>query len=157
MRIFKYTLEERNGKYYASMPSHSQIIRTDYVDDGYYKGHFVWAIVNLFDENVEREVKYNPTTTAGNFPLLKKVELGVLEKQEVFIPLDSNIYRVIDNNGRLYGLMSGGLVYDRLKKVKISFYKTGQEITENVSKLKYIGWCRLWIGMELCLYAFVSE
>ena len=157
MKIFKYQLEERNGKYYTSMPSQSQIIRTDYVDDGYYKGHFVWAIVNPEHENVEREVSFKPSSTYNiSFPMLKKEQLGVLEKQEIQIPADSNVVGVFDRSGKLYARLSGGLIFDKLKTVKICFYKTGQEITENVSNLKYIGWCRLFIKQELALYAFVQ-
>jgi len=144
-KIFKY--EVLDG--FATVPVNSHTIRMDHVDDGFYKGDFVWAIVDTADleDTIAIEYKPDPRPVA---PYGKMKQLAVKEKQiiEDMIP-----HTVGELDGRLY--MSGaerpGVKYE------VCFFKTGQEIDICVEKYLYIGLCRLWIVQELGLYTFVRK
>jgi hypothetical protein len=154
-KIFKYDLliggEGQDQYFYANCPS-GRVIRTDYVDDGYYKGNFVWIIVDPEDKNIQpRRIEWinNTPIKAGN-----NIQIGVLEKQVVYIPVGSTINSIYDSEGMFWLGYTEPKTSLGLQRVVIKGYKTGQEILDNVDNLEYIGWCKLWIKQELAVYFF---
>jgi len=83
-----------------------------------------------------------------------KYELGVLEQQQLELPIGAEILRVSDVEGRLFiWVLIMVEENPKLEKVTIEMYKTGQEI-ENALQLEYLGFCKVFVGMELGLYVF---
>jgi hypothetical protein len=162
-KIFKYKVEELNGKFFTFMPDNAILIRMGDVHDDFYDGSFIWAIVNTKDKRLPREVDYREWSAnprPDNFGSLNSVQLRIKEKQETDLTLGTPVYAQ-DIDGKLWLYMKPSFnpfpKGSDFKKYKIVFYKTGQEITEDVSKLKYLGLCRLWIMQELGLYTFLVE
>lgn len=159
-KIFKYTIEDYNDTHgIVCIPKSIRIIRIDHVDDGFYKGNFLWGIVDPEDKNLHdvkiayKDIGYNIDKTI--LTSYDRVQLSVKEKQEVF--LYSKPEYAQDVNGKLF-LYYKPFSVDKIgKSYTIAFYKTGQEIDLSVEKLKYIGLCRLWIMQELGLYTFLYE
>lgn len=86
-----------------------------------------------------------------------KYELSIKEKQEIKLPLNANIIRVDDIDGKFY-LWAIVNVPNEEEEIEtevryLEFYKTGQPI-ENDSNLVYLGFCKLFIMQELGLYVF---
>lgn len=154
-RIFKYDLliggEGQNQYFYANCPQ-GRVIRTDYVDDGYYKGNFVWIIVDPEDKDIqERKIEWingTPIKTGSN------KQIGVLEKQFTYLPVNAKINSVYDAEGMFWLDYTRPETHLGLEKVCLKGYKTGQEILDNVDDLEYIGFCKLWILQELGVYFF---
>lgn len=158
-KIFKYDLENRDGKWYCNLPKDSVIIRTDYVDDGYYKGFFVWAIVDPEDKDFEEtEVPFIPTD--DSIPKTDSCQLGYVEDQSVELPNNIKIDKVRSENGKLflhyhtYNPLESSI---KKSKYRIILRKTGQEIGLPLTDIIYIGWGRLWIKQELAVYAFLVK
>jgi hypothetical protein len=154
-KIFKYDLliggEGQDQYFYANCPN-GRVIRTDYVDDGYYKGNFVWMIVDPEDKDIQpRNIKWinDIPIKAGN-----NMQIGVLEKQVIYIPVGSTINSVYDSEGMFWLGYTEPKTPLGLQRAVIKGYKTGQEILDNVDNLEYIGKCRLWIKQELAVYFF---
>ena len=154
-KIFKYDLkiggEGQNQYWYANCPK-GRVIRTDYVDDGFYKGNFVWIIVDSEDKDIqERKIDWIncvPRKTGNN------IQLGVLEKQFILLPVGSSINSVYDADGMFWLDYSLPKADYGLQRVCIKGYKTGQEILDNVDDMEYIGFCKIWILQELGVYFF---
>ena len=154
-KIFKYDLFQENDKWYAECPV-GQVIRTDYVNDGFYKGNFVWIIVDPDDKNKsKREISWIKTKTKQDFVDYPSNQLSILERQHVLMRDGAKPVGVADVNGRFY------LYYDYEEfnwdtiYLEIRGYKTGQEIDIPEEQLEYLGLCRLWMKQELAIYFFV--
>lgn len=160
-KIFKYKItKNEDGVDVITAPNQRTTIRIDNVDDGFYKGNFLWAIVDTTSKNFTQPVtqldyeypKYidwiKNTRTTHN---LDKIELSVKEKQ--IIKSGKPVFAE-EGDGKLYIYC---LIDDPIKERTICFYKTGQEIDMPVDELIYIGINRLWIVQELGLYTFVYE
>jgi len=154
MKIFKYRIEE--GK--AIFPENAQILRIDHVDDGFYNGDFLWAIVDPEWDCIQQDVEM-PLEEDKIYPkALRSIQfnrsiLAVKEKQEISLP-SKPIY-ASDLDGFLW------VFYEDNKNVaenyEIACFKTGQEIDLPVESLEYLGLCRLWIMQELALYCFLVK
>ena len=82
-----------------------------------------------------------------------KYQLPVLEKFTLQLPKDAQIIRVEDVDG-LFFLWAIVNTETTLETRYFECYKTGQPIVTNLSYLKYLGSCKLFIMQELCLYVF---
>lgn len=82
-----------------------------------------------------------------------KYPLPVQEKYAIELPIGAVLIRAEDVAG-LFFLWA--IVDDSpgapTEMRYLEFYKTGQEITTPIENLKFIGTCKLFIMMELCLY-----
>lgn len=146
MKIFKYRIE--NG--FASYPENAIVIRTDHVDDGFYFGDFLWAIVEPGQENVRQKVDRVGWSLAPKPDVpLNKVQIAVKEKQ--IIRSGTPVY-AHEDDGKIYVYC----LYDTVRNHEIAVYKTGQQIDVNISDYTYIGLNRLWIIQELGLYTFTK-
>jgi hypothetical protein len=153
MKIFKYPI----SNHIIEAPINRTTIRIDHVDDGFYpKGDYLWAIVDPDDEKVvqklspDEQVQFAIRDGDPDVGHLEEIELRVKEKQEIFSGLP--VYAQEDD-GKMY-------VYclkEEPRIHKICVYKTGQEMDIDPAELKYIGFNRLWIIQELCLYVFRHE
>jgi hypothetical protein len=141
--IYKYRAE--NGL--VVLPSEAIVLRQDHVDDGFYLGDFVWAIVDT-DAPVDTMMPYHKDKTIDQFrkDQFNRVLLPVKEKQ--IITCGKPVYA-----GETDGLINIYCAGD-VRPRKIVVYKTGQKITEDIASLRYIGLNRLWIIQELGLYTF---
>ncbi len=157
--IWKYeAVKQPDGKYVkAFMPPDAQIIRMDHVDDGFYKGDFIWAIVNPTADIDWQLVEWNPDLYK-NIPVhdyyVEELQLGVLEEQIVRLPKNANILHVKDFNGLLWLYYEDNSTIVDYELIKMAIYKTGQDFKHDVYKMEYLGFCSLWILQELGLYVF---
>lgn len=149
-KIFKYRIE--NGK--TKIPKDAIILRIDHVDDGFYLGDFLWAIVNTEQrETVDYHwngEKFGTNTHDAEDDRCCYYQLSVKEKQEIEIRGDMLI-GAGEFDGKIF------ISYypsSESKKFKIAVFKTGQEIDIPLKKLRYLGLNRLWIIQELGLYTF---
>lgn len=157
-KIFKYDLkiggEGQDQCWYANCPK-GRVIRTDYVDDGFYKGNFVWIIVDSEDKDIqERKIQWinnTPIKTGNN------IQIGVLEKQFIILPVGCTINSVYDAEGMFWLDYTEPKTPLGLQRVCIKGYKTGQEIVDNIDNMEYINFCRIWIKQELCIYFFKAK
>ena len=143
MKIFKYPCgwDGNRKQWWAVMPE-GQIIRTDYVDDGTYKGYWVWAIVDPNAPNKIRtfswiEPRKDDPTKFKNFYEMVYVENGMIKFA--------------------YDLWGDPIPNKRLH---ILGFKTGQEINVDVLTRKegsyfYIGFAPLFIKTEITIYFFM--
>jgi hypothetical protein len=158
MKIFKYELKKSGSNYTCELPLLHKMIRTDHVDDGFYKGDYLWAIVNPNHERVAQTINlqlgYSLKEKPDGWEEIHMQQIAVKEKQTVRLagkPLYSQ-----SENGLMY-------VYYHLDKnnesrdYTICVYKTGQEIKESLDKLEYLGINKLWIFQELALYTFLLK
>lgn len=90
--------------------------------------------------------------------VIYKYQIPVAEKYELTLPRNSEIIRVDDVDGFFYlwAKVDTNLLSTETRYLEL--YKTGQEIVsqngENNDELKYLGFCKIYIGMELGLYVF---
>lgn len=155
-KIFKYNLSYIQDELYASIPD-MKVIRTDYVDDGFYKGNFIWGIVDTdkLQTSLQRIDAKPPEEVDINEDTLNSIPIGVCEKQIVRCSEDAEL-KAFSHEGRFYLMEIDGSLH-KFKDVEIVMYKTGQEIKENIDDLEFIGCCRLWIMQELMLYVFINH
>lgn len=150
-KIFKY--EVKDGL--VTRPKFAHILRVDHVDDGFYKGDFLWAIVDTEEkEMITHKVFFNPYSAANllpDEPDLTPLQISVKEKQKIFVPGKPEAAGEKDGKLYIYYYPGNGVA----KEYNVVLYKTGQEIVEPIHKLKYIGLNRLWIIQELGLYSFI--
>lgn len=85
--------------------------------------------------------------------VIYKYQIPVCEKHVIELPIDSQIIRVEDVDGYFYLWAIIDNKQTELEKRYLELYKTGQEISDS-SKLDYLGFCKIFIGMELGLYVF---
>ena len=87
-----------------------------------------------------------------------KYEMGIKEKQEIELPINAEIIRVDDLDGKffLWAIVEPPKEDEENQtEVRfIEFYKTGQLIETPTKDLKYLGFCKLFIMQELGLYVF---
>lgn len=82
-----------------------------------------------------------------------KYQLNIKEKQELMLPVNSQIIRVDDIDGLFYLWAIVDTQEEVMEARNLEFYKTGQPI-DNPDGLQYIGFCKLFIMQELGLYVF---
>lgn len=153
-KIFKYTLRKELGEWVTDMPKTIQVLRMGEVHDKYYDGTFLWGIVDTDAPNVTQIVDYIPTPKASfDERLYGRYNLAIKEKQEVKYLRPEAIVGVNDVDGflRIYYNPFANHVFGI---TKLAFYKTGQEIDVPIERLKYIGFCNMYIMQELCIYVF---
>ena len=84
-----------------------------------------------------------------------KYEMSIKEKQEIELPINAEIIRVDDLDGRFFLWAIVNPEEDTETETRyLEFYKTGQPIETETKDLKYIGFCKLFIMQELGLYVF---
>lgn len=87
-----------------------------------------------------------------------KYELSIKEKQEIELPINAEIIRVDDVDGKffLWAIVQPPKEDEEPETESryLEFYKTGQEIKTDIQDLVYIGFCKLFIMQELGLYVF---
>lgn len=150
-KIFKYKWNPETGE--VEMPEKAIILRADHVDDGFYLGNFVWAIVDTKDPIVFRKLEIPPSYSLveePDFLQVNEYQLSVKEKQDIWV--GKPVFAREDD-----GIMKVFCGFSENKAYTIAVYKTGQEIDVPIEKLRYIGLNRLWIIQELGLYTFVVE
>lgn len=137
-----------------------QIIRTDYVDDGTYKGYWVWAIVDPNAPNKIRTFSWIEPRKDDPAKFENCVQLGVLESQYLDVGSFPFYEMVYVENGMIK------FAYDSMgnptpdKRLHILGFKTGQEINVDVLTRKegsyfYIGFAPLFIKTEITIYFFM--
>jgi hypothetical protein len=156
MKIFKYPCGyDGNIKKWWTFAPAGTIIRTDEVNDGVYKGFWVWIIVNENDKTFIKHTfnwKQNP-----EFDYNKPYEqIGVLEEQYLRAML-SSIDSVQVNSGKIYVNSINSKYPPHYFDYKIYGYKTGQEIKCDLNSVKYIGFAPLFIKNEIAIYFFVED
>lgn len=87
-----------------------------------------------------------------------KYEMSIKEKQEIELPINAEIIRVDDLDGKffLWAIIEPPKENEEPETETrfLEFYKTGQPIETPTENLKYIGFCKLFIMQELGLYVF---
>lgn len=83
-----------------------------------------------------------------------KYELPIKEKFELELPKNAQIIRVEDVDGKFFLWAIVDETSPDTEKRYFECYKTGQPIDTNISNLKFLGTCKLFIMQELCLYIF---
>jgi hypothetical protein len=88
-----------------------------------------------------------------------KYEMSIKEKQEIELPINAEIIRVDDVDGKFFlwaivDIQLEGEPEVEFETRHLEFYKTGQPIETETKDLKYIGLCKLFIMQELGLYVF---
>jgi len=83
-----------------------------------------------------------------------KYELPCKEKHVIQLPVGAKIIRVEDVDGKffLWAIVDTNVL--SMKDRYLEFYKTGQPIETDPEDLVFLGTCKLFVGMELCLYVF---
>jgi len=151
-KIFKYSIDPVTR--IAEMPR-GQGLRVDYVDDGFYKGDYVWAIVDSNDKDKFDfpfpSSKWSKSPRPENLSFFEKKELKVKEKQEI-LSYGEPFYAEEDD-GKMF-VYCGETDRSYEKSHKIAVFKTGQKIDLPLEKMTYLGLNRLWIIQELGLYVF---
>lgn len=151
--------------HFNDIPAQSTIIRKAWVDDGFYKGYFIWAIVDRSSKDPETE-RLELTFTRNDFtdsvPQLSEIEtsndwrrLKIKETQTVVTPR-AELLAIAEDDGELYVTFPIESDIDD-EVVELVAYKTGQDITINLDEYSYIGLGRIWIVQELGLYFFASK
>ena len=149
-KIFKYKIENNHVK----IPVGAIILRIDHVDDGFYKGNFLWAIVEVGDRDMFDYYWNGKPYSAAKIPdscKMSKHQLKVKEKQSIDIegyPISAG-----EEDGEIY-VYSDINIHFKLHRYNIAVFKTGQNIDIPIEKLRYLGLNRLWIIQELGLYTF---
>lgn len=82
-----------------------------------------------------------------------KYQIPVCEKYAIELPLNARIIRVDDVDGFFYLWAMIDIHESSTEKRHLELYKTGQDIPGN-DNLVYLGFCKIFIGMELGLYVF---
>lgn len=84
-----------------------------------------------------------------------KYSLPVKEKFTISLPQGAEIIRVEDVEGLFWLWAIVNTDNNHPTKTRyFECYKTGQEIKTPLTDLKFLGTCKLFIMMELCLYMF---
>jgi len=153
-KIFKYRVNDG----YAIMPQEHKLIRVDYVNDSQYEGWFAWSIVDTekLETTQKRFVGRDIEVTAAPFSSKKGLvrhEMKVKEKQDIWL-LSPPVFAEEDD-GKVYIYTEDKLV--KREQYNICFYKTGQELPDNINDFTYIGLNRIWIVQELGLYTFYRK
>ena len=150
-KIFKYPFDPETLE--VEMPQKSWILRIDHVDDGFYKGDFLWAVVDVADPRVKQRLdKYLVATVKRyNEPPAgaPRHELRVKERQ--IVDCGGRPIGAGEDDGRIFVYLED---FSECGPVEIAVFKTGQEIDIPIEKLRYLGLNRLWIIQELGLYTF---
>ena len=98
------------------------------------------------------EATRGPRMSDATGLVIFKYQMPVLEKFEMNLPAGAEIVRVADMNGMFW--MWALVDTDAPTEVRqFMAFKTGAEIPRNI-KLNYIGFCSVFVQMELGLYIF---
>lgn len=157
-KIFKYNAVLNDKKeYVATIPKTAVPIRCDFVNDGYYLGYFVWAIVNTENQELETRVIPYFSISKGKNNKYNKL-IGILEDQTVFIPNKPEYVDFgPDGLARCYCDNSNIYNYTKYEHYKLIGRKTGQEIGYSPDQLTYLGMLKIWIKQELGIYMFLVK
>ena len=152
MKILKYDINDYSGskKSIRTLPKGSDILRVDHVDDGFYKGNFVWAIPSNSKE-AETEIPSLGYLKSGDRMPLDGLKIKVKEEQVVRCP---HILQAYELDGELFVWFTNH--DNQIKEQKVKMVKTGQEF-ELEDGYRFVGLNRLWIVQELALYVFVKD
>lgn len=84
-----------------------------------------------------------------------KYQIPVKEKVEIELPKNAIILRVDEIAGLnfLWAIVNTDENAEKETRY-LELYKTGAEITTPLCDLKYLGTCKIFVQMELCLYTF---
>ena len=84
-----------------------------------------------------------------------KYPIPFKERQEIDLPKNAQIIRVEDVDGfnYLWAIVNTDENVETEKRY-LELYKTGVEITTDLRDLKYLGTCKMFVQMEICLYVF---
>lgn len=162
-KIFKYKVDDSGC---SVIPKNSHVIRAAHVDDGFYKGDFLWAIIDT--EDLNETISFNlkdsidPITKMSWYESLNidfipkgaRYQIAVKEKQ--VIPLRGIPYGAHEEDGKIYVYYFEDIRMS-IEYYRIAVYKTGQEIDIPLEKLQYLGLNRIWIIQELGLYTFLVK
>jgi hypothetical protein len=155
-KIFKYPVWEDNGRNHITIPENHKVIRLEYVDDGFYKGWFVWAIVDPHDTTmISKTVNLSAADAQYIAPKPKYLQIGLMEDQDIYLPSNCFITEVKFIFGKCY------IFYEEFcaskgtyTKYNLKGRKTGQELGFDPEEYSYIGCLKPWIKQELCVYVF---
>jgi hypothetical protein len=158
-KIFKYRWNYKTGE--VEMPEDAKVIRCAFVDDGFYFGDFVWAIVDPTSLNVQKKLSLpRDWSLNAEFDFFKKGVYGsvsyrsyplkVKEKQKIVC---GKPMFVSEEDGTIMIYCEKG----KGEQYEIAFFKTGQEIDIDINEWEYLGLARLWIIQELGLYTWCRK
>lgn len=84
---------------------------------------------------------------------IHKYKMPMLEESETEMPAGAEVIRAEMSEGWIccWAIVSTEAV---MVKKKFRLYKTGQEITADTGKLKYIGIANIHVGMDLGMHVF---
>lgn len=150
-KIFKYPAGYEHGKLYAWMPE-GKIIRSGWVEDNQYKGYWVWAVVDEEDK-VFKKTFIDSKKIEVDCDDLRKIQLGILEEQEIAIKSTMIVTDIMVEEGKIY-LYYNFSSSQECEPVKILGYKTGQKIPYHPDNMFYLGCAPLVISDEICIYFF---
>lgn len=142
----------------------------DYVDrDGYISGNssseerhaFLGDIIYMLDGPEQREAQMDdqwdvsvrgPRMSEASGWVIFKYQMPVLERFEMTLPAGAQIIRMEDQGGMFW--MWAVVNTDNPPEVRhFHAYKTGAAMS-NRGKLEYVGFCKVFVQMELGLYIF---
>lgn len=98
------------------------------------------------------EALRGPQMSGARGKVIYKYQMPVLERFEMKLPVGAEIIRMQDEGG-MFWLWAVVDTNSELEIRKFHAYKTGAEINPNLN-LKYIGFCAVFVQMELGLYIF---
>ena len=84
-----------------------------------------------------------------------KYPIPVKEQVTIELPKDADIIRAEDVDGFFYiwAIVNTDPKHPT-EKVELELYKTGAKFKTHPKNLRYLGACKVFIQMELCLYVF---
>lgn len=86
-----------------------------------------------------------------------KYQLPVAEQCNLDLPKGADIIRVDGIEGFFYLWAIIDTEEKETETRSFELYKTGGEMHPNLDDLTYIGYCTIFIQMELCLYVFEKK
>ena len=141
--VYKYQIKMG----YVTVPKKRQFLRTDNV----LYCSYVWCLVDSYDTDTETIPAAHLTFSRGAvraaFPeVIKTVQLSFLESQSIYADMITRVY--VDE-----GLLLADVTTEERRQRTIILRKTGQ-FMDDKEDLFYLGFCPIFIGEELGLYAF---
>jgi hypothetical protein len=82
-----------------------------------------------------------------------KYQMPVLESFTMELPAYAQIIRVADEGG-MFWMWAVVNTEHRTEKRQFRAFKTGGQMPDDISNLRYIGFCAVFVQMELGLYIF---
>lgn len=103
--------------------------------------------MNSWDETLR-----GPTMSNATGRVIFKYQMPVLESFTMQLPKNAEIIRVEDQDG-MFWMWAVVNTDAELEDRNFLAFKTGAKMPDNVH-LKYIGFCKIYVQMELGLYIF---